>query len=72
MQSRIRVATPPKDLPDLVSAARARTEATSLRGAAREIGMSPTGLRKMLDGAQPYSPTIRRLRKWLKGREEAA
>ncbi|HET7228449.1 MAG TPA: hypothetical protein VFJ16_00470 [Longimicrobium sp.] len=44
--------------------AAARVENTSLRGVAREIGMSPTGLKKFLGGTSPYSPTLRRLRKW--------
>jgi hypothetical protein len=44
--------------------AAARVENTSLRGVAREIGMSPTGLKKFLLGTAPYSPTVRRLRKW--------
>jgi len=44
--------------------AAARVESTSLRGVAREIGMSPTGLKKFLMGTAPYSPTLRRLRKW--------
>ena len=39
-------------------------ENTSLRGVAREIGMSPTGLKKFLQGTAPYSPTLRRLRSW--------
>src|SRR4051812_24617101 len=44
--------------------AAARVDNTSLRGVAREIGMSPTGLKKFLMGTAPYSPTLRRLRKW--------
>jgi transcriptional regulator with XRE-family HTH domain len=44
--------------------ASARVEGTSLRRVAREIGMSPTGLKKFLLGTAPYSPTLRRLRKW--------
>lgn len=48
----------------LRDAASARVETTSLRGVAREIGMSPTGLKKFLLGTAPYSPTLRRLRKW--------
>ncbi|HEX8905830.1 MAG TPA: hypothetical protein VF771_13350 [Longimicrobiaceae bacterium] len=44
--------------------AAARVENTSLRGVAREIGMSPTGLKKFLMGTAPYAPTLRRLRKW--------
>ena len=44
--------------------AASRVQQTSLRGVAREIGMSPTGLKKFLLGTAPYSPTLRRLRKW--------
>jgi hypothetical protein len=36
----------------------------SLRQTAREVGMSPTGLSNFLNGAQPYTPTVRKLRKW--------
>ncbi len=38
--------------------------ATSLRQVAREVGMSPTGLRKFLSGASPYSATRRKLERW--------
>lgn len=44
--------------------AASRVENTSLRQVAREIGMSPTGLKKFLEGTAPYSPTVRRLRNW--------
>lgn len=44
--------------------AAARVDNTSLRKVATEIGMSPTGLRKFLDGTTPYAPTVRRLRDW--------
>ena len=44
--------------------AAARVENTSLRRVAREIGMSPMGLRNFLRGTRPYSPTLRRLRNW--------
>lgn len=40
----------------------------SLREAAREIGMSPTGLRKFADGAEPYVPTVHKLREWMQRR----
>lgn len=45
-------------------AAWSRVRNTSLRGVAREIGMSPTGLKKFLQGTSPYAPTVRRLRHW--------
>jgi hypothetical protein len=38
--------------------------AASLRRVSRQVGMSPTGLRKFLDGARPYSATRRRLERW--------
>lgn len=41
-----------------------RVQDTSLRSVAREIGMTPTGLKKFLMGAAPYTPTLRRLRAW--------
>jgi len=56
--------TPHQTVQHLREMAAARVESTSLRGVAREIGMSPTGLKKFLQGTAPYSPTVRRLRKW--------
>lgn len=41
-----------------------RVEVVSLRQAAREVGMSPTGLHKFLSGASPYSATRRKLERW--------
>jgi transcriptional regulator with XRE-family HTH domain len=37
---------------------------TSLRKVARQLGMSPAGLKKFMEGGAPYTPTLRRLRKW--------
>ena len=48
----------------LRQAARLYVDATSLRNAAREIGMSPTGLRGFIEGADPYLKTKRRLTEW--------
>jgi hypothetical protein len=48
----------------LREASRTFVDATSLRQAARDIGMSPTGLRGFLDGAAPYVKTERKLRAW--------
>ena len=48
----------------LREASRTYVDATSLRQAARDIGMSPTGLRGFLDGAAPYVKTERKLRAW--------
>jgi hypothetical protein len=48
----------------LREAVRAMAENTSLRQVARQIGMSPSGLKKFMEGAAPYSPTRRRLHRW--------
>ena len=37
----------------------------SLRQASREVGMSPSGLSKFIDGGDPQVPTIRKLRTWM-------
>jgi hypothetical protein len=58
---------PPRDpasLDTLREAARLFVDSTSLRQAARDIGMSPTGLRGFLDGADPYVKTARKLTEW--------
>ena len=39
-------------------------ESTSLRSVAREVGMSPMGLRNFVAGTTPYPPTWRRLNDW--------
>jgi hypothetical protein len=49
----------------LREAARVEVEATSLRRAAAQIGMSATGLRGFLEGTDPYLKTERKLRRWL-------
>ncbi|MGQ0560631.1 MAG: hypothetical protein ACT443_02005 [Gemmatimonadota bacterium] len=49
------------ELRDVVAA---RVEAESLRRVARQVGMSPSGLQKFLDGASPYSATRQRLERW--------
>lgn len=36
----------------------------SLRGVAREVGMSPSGLQKFRDGSTPYTATRRKLERW--------
>jgi hypothetical protein len=61
------VTSPPRDaasLETLREAAKLFVDATSLRQAARAIGMSPTGLRGFLDGADPYVKTARKLAEW--------
>jgi hypothetical protein len=62
-------------IPQMREAVMEHVERTSLRTAAREIGMSPSGLKKFLDGNMPYTKTIHRLRRWYlqhvaQGREE--
>jgi hypothetical protein len=37
---------------------------SSLRSVAREVGMSPSGLQKFRDGAQPYAATRLKLERW--------
>ena len=37
---------------------------STLRTVAKEVGMSPTGLQKFLDGTNPYGKTRDRLRVW--------
>jgi hypothetical protein len=57
----------PKDgasVDTLREAARLYVDSTSLRHAARDIGMSPTGLRGFVDGADPYVKTTRKLTEW--------
>ena len=54
----------------IVAALRGELRTRSLRAVAREVGMSPTGLRGLLDGAEPYGRTRERLREWWwRGRE---
>ncbi|HEX8429846.1 MAG TPA: hypothetical protein VF625_01120 [Longimicrobium sp.] len=58
---------PPRDpasVDTLRQAARLFVDSTSLRHAARDIGMSPTGLRGFLEGADPYIKTARKLAEW--------
>ncbi len=37
---------------------------SGLRSVAREVGMSPSGLQKVLAGSQPYRQTLVKLRAW--------
>ena len=55
---------PMKELEVIRDALRQSTEVNSLRFTARELGMSPTGLRGLIDGTAPYGKTIRKLRAW--------
>jgi hypothetical protein len=42
----------------------ARMATLSLRAVAREVGMSPSGLQKFVDGSVPYLSTRRKLERW--------
>lgn len=48
----------------LRTAVRRAVEATSLRGVARDIGMSAPGLQHFLDGGTPFRRTLRNLMAW--------
>ncbi len=45
-------------------AVRLAVEARSLRAVAREVRMSPMGLRHVLNGRNPYKATLRKLTLW--------
>ena len=53
-----------KQIYDIRAALSLYLDAVSLRGAAREIGMSATGLSNFLNGSEPYMPTVAKLRRW--------
>jgi hypothetical protein len=53
-----------RNIDEIRAALRRHLDEASLRHAAREVGMSPTGLSKFLDGAEPYLPTVMKLRAW--------
>jgi hypothetical protein len=48
----------------LRAAVAAAVEESSLRGVARDVGLSPTGLGKFLSGSRPYASTRRKLERW--------
>lgn len=43
---------------------RDRVAVMGLRFVAREVGMSPTGVRKVLNGSNPYQTTSTKLEQW--------
>lgn len=51
-------------LSELRGVVAARLSTMSLRGVARDVGMSPSGLQKFVDGAVPYPPTRQKLERW--------
>lgn len=65
---------PPKAGPDselgrIRVALQTRAHATSLRGVAREVGMTPSGLQKVLDGGESYPKTRQKLQAWYRRHE---
>jgi hypothetical protein len=56
----------PSDVPvDAIREAAAHVAAlTSVRSVSRDIGISPRGLQKFLDGGEPYSPNRAKLQAW--------
>lgn len=48
----------------LREAVEARVRATSRRRTASEVGLSPRGLYKFLEGATPHPATVRKLEQW--------
>lgn len=61
-----RAAAPPTlPVPVLRAAVQREVDRSSLRQAAREIGLSPNGLRNFLIGAAPRTSTRIRLERWL-------
>lgn len=55
---------------ELREAARRRVAETNLRSVAAEIGLSYSGLRAFLNGTEPFTSTVAKLRAWY-GRTEA-
>ncbi|HYH79623.1 MAG TPA: hypothetical protein VEX86_07490 [Longimicrobium sp.] len=53
-----------REIESIREALREYLDFNSLRQAAREVGMSATGLSNFVNGAEPYVPTIRKLRAW--------
>ena len=48
----------------ILQALQTHAYATSLRSAAREVGMTPSGLQKVFDGSTPYRATQDKLWQW--------
>ena len=51
-------------VPKIREAVIARIEKTSLREIARQVGMTPSGLDKFINGAEPYRKSRRKLEAW--------
>lgn len=48
----------------LRDAVAARVRATTLRGTAREVGMTAPGLQSFIDGTKPHPRTLRKVESW--------
>lgn len=59
-----------RDVEEIREAVRSYRDSVSLREAAREVGMSPTGLSHFCDGTEPYLPTLRKLQRWYQAHRE--
>lgn len=58
------MSTHDEPLEEIRAALRARTEETSLRAVARDVGLSPSGFRRLLAGTAPLETTRYRMRAW--------
>jgi hypothetical protein len=56
--------TPELDLDRIRSALDESTQVHGLRVTAKQLSMSPSGLRNLIDGARPYGKTVRRVQAW--------
>lgn len=52
------------DLDRILAELEAEIDRRSLRAVARAVGMSPSGLVKVLAGSRPYRQTLNKLRSW--------
>lgn len=52
------------DVGTVCTALEERVDTTSLRAVAREVGMTASGLQKVLEGREPYRRTLQKLRAW--------
>lgn len=52
------------ELREIVPALQTRVDAMGLRRVAREVGITPTGLKKILVGSNPYQYTHKKLVEW--------
>lgn len=63
---------PPVSIHGLRNTLHVAMEESSLRQLARQVDVSPTGLRQFLDGAAPYRPVRHKLKRWWEERGHLA